>query len=60
MVVLSLSTKHINIWMRHLEMKRREISELAGLMRLDTVRKEIEMERNMEAWAKRCTKHFRR
>ena len=41
MVVLRVATKLINLWMRQLEMKRREIIELAGLMRLDVVKKEI-------------------
>ena len=31
-IVLRLSTKHINMWIRQLEMKRREIGELARLM----------------------------
>ena len=58
MVVLRLSTKHINLWMRQLEMKRREMIELAGLMGLDAVKKEIEEEKNLERWAKRCSHHF--
>ena len=47
-VVLRVATKHINLWMRQLEMKRREIIELAGLMRLDEVKREIEKEKNLE------------
>ena len=35
MVVVRLSTKHINLWMRQLEMKRNEIGELAGLFGFD-------------------------
>ena len=57
-VVLRISTKHINLWMRQLEMKRREMTELAGLMELERVKKEIEHEKNLEAWARRCTNHF--
>ena len=38
-VVLRISTKHINLWMRQLEMKMMEICELAGLMDLDEVKK---------------------
>ena len=34
-IVLRISTKHINLWMRQLEMKRGEIIELARLMGLD-------------------------
>ena len=29
-VVLRVATKHINLWTRQLEMKRREVAELAG------------------------------
>ena len=32
LVVLRVSTKHINIWIRQLEIKRREICELAGMI----------------------------
>ena len=58
MVVLRDTTKHINLWMRQLEMKRREIIEVAWLMELDMVKKEIEEEMNLERWAKRCSHHF--
>ena len=34
LIVVRISTKHINLWMRQLEMKRKEIGELAGLMKL--------------------------
>mgnify|MGYP004551794333 CR=1 FL=1 len=34
-VIVRISTKHINLWMRLLEMKRREMSELAGLIGLE-------------------------
>ena len=46
-VVMRVSTKHINLWMRQLAMKRREIIELAGLMGLEMVKKEIEEEKNL-------------
>ena len=58
MVVLRISTKHINLWMRQLEMKRKEICELAGLMGLQEVKKEISEERSMERWARRCSNFF--
>ena len=58
LVVLRISTKHINLWMRQLEMKRKERQEQAGLMGLENVKSEIEKEKNMERWAKRCTTHF--
>ena len=58
MVVLRIATKHINLWVRQLEMKRKEMSELAGLMELEGVKNEIEHEKNLEAWARRCTNHF--
>ena len=57
MVILRISTKHNNLWMRRLEMKRKEICELAGLMGLQEV-KEISEERSLERWAKRCSNFF--
>ena len=57
-VVLRVATKHINLWTRQLEMKRREVCELAGLMKFDEVKKEIGKERCLERWAKRATNHF--
>ena len=48
MVVIRVATKHINIWMRQLEMKRKEMSELAGLMKLGEVKREIEKEQSLE------------
>ena len=57
-VVLRIATKHINLWVRQLEMKRKEIGELAGLLKADEVKKEVEEEKNIEKWAKRCTNHF--
>ena len=32
LVVLRVATTHINLWIRQLEMKRREVCELAGLI----------------------------
>ena len=58
LAVLRIATKHINLWIRQLEMKRKEMSELAGLMRLKEVEKEIENEKSLEKWAKRCSHHF--
>ena len=60
MVILRVSTKHINLWTRQLEMKRKEIGELARLLKFDGVMKEIEAEKSLEKWAKRCTNHFTR
>ena len=57
-VVIRLSTKHINLWMRQLDTKRREMSELAGLMKLETIKQETQKEKSLERWAKRCTHHF--
>ena len=57
--ILRVSTKHIKLWMRQLEMKRNEIGELAGLMGFDEIEKEIQSERDLEAWAKTCTSHFK-
>ena len=58
LMVVRISTKHINLWMRQLEMKRKEIGELAGLMKLGEVKKEIEKEKSLERWARGCTHHF--
>ena len=57
-IVLRLSTKHINLWTRQLEMKRREIGELAGLVGFDEVKMEVANEKSLERWARRCTHHF--
>ena len=58
MVILRLSTKHINLWIRQLEMKRKEMCELAGLMRFEKIKEEIQKEKSLERWAKSCTHHF--
>ena len=58
LVVLRVSTKHINLWIRQLEIKRREICELAEMIAVEEIKKEIETEKNLERWAKRCTNHF--
>ena len=58
LVVVRISTKHINLGMRQLEMKRKEICELAGLMGLQEVTKEISEEKNLERWARRCSNFF--
>ena len=58
LVVLRVSTKQINLWIRQLEMKRKEICELAGLMKLDETKNEVDEEKDIEKWAKRCTNHF--
>ena len=57
-VVVRISIKHINLWMRQLEMKRREMCELAGLMKFEWAKNEIEKEKSLEAWARRCTNYF--
>ena len=58
LVVVRISTKHINLWMRQLKMKRKEMQELAGLMELEGVQEEIEKEKSLERWAKRCSTNF--
>ena len=58
MAVLRIATKHINLWVRQLEMKRKQIGELAGLMKLDGIKEEIEREKSLEKWAKTTTNHF--
>ena len=57
-IVLRISTKHINLWMRQQEIKRREIGELARLIGFDGVKTEVEKEKDLEAWGKRCTHFF--
>ena len=42
LIILRLSTKHINLWARQLEMKRREICELAGLMKFESIKADFE------------------
>ena len=49
-VVLRICTKHINLWIRQLEIKRKEICQLAELLKVEEVRKEIEREKNLEKW----------
>ena len=58
MVVLRTSTKHINLWMRQLEMKRNELDELAEMLEFADIKREIESEKSLERWAKRCTNSF--
>ena len=48
MAVLRISTKHINLWIRQLEMKRKEIGELADMIGLDQIKKEVCKEKNLE------------
>ena len=57
-MVLRVATKHINLWISQLEMKKNEIRELAELFGLDGVKKEIEKEKSLERWARRCTHYF--
>ena len=40
MVVLRTSTKHINLWMRQLEMKRREMCELAEMLEFADIKRD--------------------
>ena len=42
LVVIRISTKHINLWMRQLDMKRGEISKHAELMGFDDVKEDIQ------------------
>ena len=58
LVVVRISSKRVNQWMRPLEMKRKEICQLAMLMGLEEVKKEVEKEKNLERWARSCTHHF--
>ena len=58
MIVVRISTKHINLWMLQLEMKRKEIGELAGLMEFGEIKKESETEKDLERRGKRSTNCF--
>ena len=60
MVILRIATNHINLWIRQLEVKRKEIAELAGLLKFEEVKNEIEREKSLESWAKRTSNHFTR
>ena len=40
-VLLRVSTKHINLWIRQLEMKRMEMCHLAALMGFDLAKKRL-------------------
>ena len=42
MVAQRIKAKHVNFWNLQLEMKRQDISELAGLMELEDVKNEVE------------------
>ena len=57
-VVLRISTKHLNLWMLQLELKRKEICELAGLLGFEDIKKEVETEQSLVCWARRCAPHF--
>ena len=59
LIILRLSTKHINLWARQLEMKRREKCELGGLLKFEAIVIEIEEENNLERWSRRCTIFFK-
>ena len=58
LVIMRISTKHINLWMRQLDMKRVEICKLAELMGCEDVKEEIQKEKSLERWAKRTNNHF--
>ena len=57
-VALKVSTKCINLWMRQLEKKRNEMCELAEMLEFVGIKREIELEKSLERWAKRCTNSF--
>ena len=41
-------------------MKRKEIAELAGLLKFEEVKNEIQREKSLESWARRTTNRFTR
>ena len=60
MVILRITTKHIDLWIRQLEMERKEIAELAGLLKFDEIKKEVVSEKSLERWARRTTNRITR
>ena len=44
-IVLRISTKHVNLWIRQLETKRREIGGLAELIGFERVKMEVAKEK---------------
>ena len=52
LAVLRIATKHVNMWIRQLEMKRKEMSELAGLMMLEETTKENLMKKSLKCGRK--------
>ena len=58
LAVLRIAIKLINLWILQLEMKRKEMSELAGLMKLEEIQKVIKNEKSQERWSKICSRHF--
>ena len=58
LAILRVSTKHINLWVRQLEVKRNEIGKLAQLLDCVEIQEEIGKEKSLERWARRCTNYF--
>ena len=58
LAILRVSTKHINLWVRQLEVKRNEIGKLAQLLDFVEIQEEIGKEKSLERWARRCTNYF--
>ena len=46
-LIRRVSTKHMNLWTRQLEMKRKENAELAELLSFYGVKEEVEKEKNL-------------
>ena len=49
-IVVRVSTKHINLWMCQQEVKRKEIRELVEMMRFEEIERESETEKDLERW----------
>ena len=58
LVVVRISTRHVNLWMGQLEMKRKDMCELAGLMELEEIKEEIAKSKDLEIWARRSIVNF--
>ena len=50
LVLVRIPTKHVNPRMRQLEMKRKEMTEVAVLMGYDEIKEEIKKKRMRKRW----------
>ena len=53
LAILRIATKHINLWIHQLEMKRKEMSELVGLMKFEEIKNETVKEKKSREMGKK-------